>query len=201
MLSSIPLKRICAAFLCCWCQLLHASLMSRRTIDTPSCRICYDSNGSTNDREVEPRGRLIAPCLCTGSVKYVHQWCIQHWIQLSRSRRCELCHFKYCIRKQAKKNKEVVMQNSKSYTFEITALLLTGWSVVVAFSHNPTELLLSLFFPGLLGLIIGGFIKVFAHRASVWSKAEGASSRVEYVYVVQEPSKRRVARLRRAAKA
>uniref|UniRef100_A0A0R3VWQ0 RING-CH-type domain-containing protein n=1 Tax=Taenia asiatica TaxID=60517 RepID=A0A0R3VWQ0_TAEAS len=174
-------------------------VMSRGTLNTPSCRICYDSNESTNDREVEPRGRLIAPCLCTGSLKYVHQWCIQRWIELSRSRRCELCHFKFCMRKQAKKNKEVAMQNSKSYTFEIIAIFLTGWSSVVVLTRDPAEILLSLFLSGLVGLIIGGFIKFFTHRPAVSSEAEGASSRVEYVYVVQEPSKRRVARLRRAA--
>ncbi|VDK24734.1 unnamed protein product [Taenia asiatica] len=47
----------------------------------PSCRICCDSNDSLNGVELESCGRLIAPCLCDGSLKYVHERCIQRWIE------------------------------------------------------------------------------------------------------------------------
>ncbi|KAL5106716.1 E3 ubiquitin-protein ligase MARCHF8 [Taenia crassiceps] len=61
----------------------------------PFCRICCNSSDSLNNVELGSCGRLIAPCLCDGSLKYVHEKCVQRWIEVSRSRRCEVCHFVY----------------------------------------------------------------------------------------------------------
>ena len=41
---------------------------------TPMCRIC---------RSNEPIHDLIVPCNCTGSLKYVHQSCLQNWLNIS----------------------------------------------------------------------------------------------------------------------
>lgn len=71
------------------------------------CRICHESNEPTNDMDLDSCGRLIAPCLCDGSLKYVHEKCIQQWIEISQSRKCELCHFEYETRKYTKPIKEV----------------------------------------------------------------------------------------------
>ncbi|KAL5967836.1 E3 ubiquitin-protein ligase MARCHF8 [Taenia solium] len=65
---------------------------SRRSVCasvTPLCRICYQSNEFTIDRDLDCRGRLIAPCFYKGSMKYVRQWRIQRWNEVSRSRKCE----------------------------------------------------------------------------------------------------------------
>ncbi|KAL5106760.1 E3 ubiquitin-protein ligase MARCHF1 [Taenia crassiceps] len=70
------------------------------------CRICHESNESTNAVEFNSYGRLIAPCLCDGSLKYVHEKCIQQWIEISQSKKCELCHFEYETRKYTKPMKE-----------------------------------------------------------------------------------------------
>ncbi len=56
------------------------------------CKICHC--GAENNAE------LIAPCFCSGSLKYVHQECLQRWIKSSDIRRCELC--KYPFTMQAK---------------------------------------------------------------------------------------------------
>ncbi|KAL5971843.1 E3 ubiquitin-protein ligase MARCHF1 [Taenia solium] len=81
---------------------------------TPLCRICCESNESTIERDLECCGRLIAPCLCDGSMEYVHQWCIQHWIGVSRSRKfwCEFtktsprAKYVYLVREPSKRRIE-----------------------------------------------------------------------------------------------
>ncbi|KAL5963422.1 E3 ubiquitin-protein ligase MARCHF8 [Taenia solium] len=88
----------------------------------PSCRICCDSSDSLNGVELESCGRLIAPCLCDGSLKYVHERCIQRWIEVSHSRRCELCHFVYETRECMKPLREVrkcVVRRSLSRVDEV----------------------------------------------------------------------------------
>jgi hypothetical protein len=57
----------------------------------PGPRVTYDSEG----------GRLIRPCKCKGSVKYVHEECLQHWRHSDPSYgartyyNCPTCGFKY----------------------------------------------------------------------------------------------------------
>lgn len=58
------------------------------------CRICLD--GSEAEHEM---GRLIRPCLCKGSISYVHVKCLQKWRNTSSSRSaffsCPQCHYQY----------------------------------------------------------------------------------------------------------
>ena len=48
------------------------------------CRICHDNTGT-----------MIAPCLCDGTLKFVHQDCLQKWLKHSRKLHCTICQFKY----------------------------------------------------------------------------------------------------------
>ncbi|RWR99445.1 E3 ubiquitin-protein ligase MARCH8-like protein, partial [Dinothrombium tinctorium] len=43
---------------------------------------------------------LIAPCSCSGSLRYVHHYCLQQWIRSSNNKSCELCqyHFKMTVK-------------------------------------------------------------------------------------------------------
>ena len=50
------------------------------------CRICYESEGI-----------LIQPCDCKGSTGNVHKECLEKWINVSKRRDCEICHFEYDI--------------------------------------------------------------------------------------------------------
>lgn len=55
-----------------------------------TCRICLDSEG----------GKLISPCLCKGTMKYVHATCLDTWrhtkTQTSPSYfQCDQCLYKY----------------------------------------------------------------------------------------------------------
>ncbi|KAH7883514.1 hypothetical protein F5I97DRAFT_1958341 [Phlebopus sp. FC_14] len=58
------------------------------------CRICFEGD------EADPsQGRLFKPCLCTGSISYVHVKCLQRWRTSSSSSaafyRCPQCQFHY----------------------------------------------------------------------------------------------------------
>lgn len=52
-----------------------------------TCRICYDEEHKNN--------RLLAPCICKGSIAYIHQKCLRDWVRVSSSPYCELCKFPY----------------------------------------------------------------------------------------------------------
>lgn len=64
--------------------------------DVPICRIC---RGTEND--VTGPMRLFKPCMCHGSMKYVHVGCLQEWRQNSVNSssyfQCAQCGFKYNI--------------------------------------------------------------------------------------------------------
>lgn len=65
--------------------------------DTPTCRICF--------AESEDDNPLISPCLCSGSLKFIHYQCLKSWLESKRtvkntettisyhwkSLECELC--------------------------------------------------------------------------------------------------------------
>eukprot|EP00899_Mesostigma_viride_P028475 jgi/Mesvir1/8812/Mv02713-RA.1 len=54
------------------------------------CRICHGG---------QDEGRLISPCKCTGSIRFVHVQCLQQWQALSPNSKsfyeCDTCKFKY----------------------------------------------------------------------------------------------------------
>lgn len=61
--------------------------------DEKMCRICHAG--------VED-GRLISPCSCTGSMKYVHITCLQKWRGMGGDRRyfrCDTCLYEYRVRR------------------------------------------------------------------------------------------------------
>jgi len=41
---------------------------------------------------------LYHPCLCTGSIKYIHQDCLLQWLKYSKKDVCELCNHKFSFR-------------------------------------------------------------------------------------------------------
>ena len=58
------------------------------------CKICYSGE--------EDNTPLIKPCLCKGSVKYVHQHCLQQWITVSAKKNCGLCKYGFEIESKVK---------------------------------------------------------------------------------------------------
>ena len=54
------------------------------------CKICYTGNE-------EADSPLITPCLCAGSLKYVHHDCLVQWIKVSKMKNCELCKYVFIV--------------------------------------------------------------------------------------------------------
>ena len=52
-----------------------------------TCRICRC--------EGSPDQPLFHPCKCRGSIKYIHQDCLQFWLQHSNKDTCDICHSKF----------------------------------------------------------------------------------------------------------
>ncbi|CDP00334.1 unnamed protein product [Coffea canephora] len=50
------------------------------------CRICQEEDSLTN---------LETPCACSGSLKYAHRKCVQHWCNEKGDIICEICHQPY----------------------------------------------------------------------------------------------------------
>jgi hypothetical protein len=51
------------------------------------CRICLEAETSSN--------KFVAPCFCTGSVKYIHEECLKTWI-VSQAGDCSICVCELC---------------------------------------------------------------------------------------------------------
>lgn len=62
------------------------------------CKICFQKDSDTEDTPD------VHPCKCVGSMKYVHASCLEHWLKISSSKRCELCHYDYKFKKIYKSN-------------------------------------------------------------------------------------------------
>ena len=71
------------------------------------CKICH----CTGEANVS----LIAPCYCSGSLKYVHQECLQRWIKSSDIKRCELCKYPFAM--QAKVSSIVLLKYHSGQKF------------------------------------------------------------------------------------
>lgn len=61
--------------------------------DVPTCRICHCAESPTSSGFV----KLISPCHCSGSLKYVHHGCLQQWLDATNSQRCELCRHPFSM--------------------------------------------------------------------------------------------------------
>ena len=65
---------------------------SQQTDELSICRICLDTNDQHD---------MICPCICDGTMKFVHRTCLQKWrtidIQSPNFNRCNLCLSEYII--------------------------------------------------------------------------------------------------------
>ena len=60
-----------------------AAAGSDESAEEYECRICRG--------EATAQQPLCHPCKCSGSMRWVHQACLLQWVQLSNTRRCEVC--------------------------------------------------------------------------------------------------------------
>lgn len=68
------------------------------TLSLRSRRICHCEGDE---------GPLITPCHCTGSLRFVHQSCLQQWIKSSDTRCCELCKYEFIMETKLKPLRKV----------------------------------------------------------------------------------------------
>ena len=87
--------------------------------DTPTCRICWEP-------QTDLSNMLINPCQCNGSMKWIHRDCLAKWIETSKHKQCQECHYKY-------KYKEV-------YTHK-----WHKWIDNIYFSHGSTIVIITSF--------------------------------------------------------
>lgn len=128
---------------------VNAPCSFSRTSVTPSnqdiCRICHC--------EGDEESPLITPCHCTGSLRFVHQACLQQWIKSSDTRCCELCKYEFIMEtklKPLRKWEKLQMTASErrkimcSVTFHIIAITCVVWSLYVLIDRTAEEIKLGI---------------------------------------------------------
>ncbi|XP_073775934.1 E3 ubiquitin-protein ligase MARCHF8 isoform X11 [Danio rerio] len=126
-----------------------------RSSVTPSnqdiCRICHC--------EGDDESPLITPCHCTGSLRFVHQACLQQWIKSSDTRCCELCKYDFIMEtklKPLRKWEKLQMTASErrkimcSVTFHVIAITCVVWSLYVLIDRTAEEIKQAGRIPGIL---------------------------------------------------
>ncbi|XP_058507104.1 E3 ubiquitin-protein ligase MARCH8 isoform X2 [Solea solea] len=105
------------------------------------CRICHC--------EGDEESPLITPCHCTGSLRFVHQACLQQWIKSSDTRCCELCKYEFIMEtklKPLRKWEKLQMTASErrkimcSVTFHVIAITCVVWSLYVLIDRTADEI-------------------------------------------------------------
>ncbi|KAI4521828.1 hypothetical protein K525DRAFT_279161 [Schizophyllum commune Loenen D] len=56
-----------------------------------TCRIC--------SAPAEPGQPLFHPCKCSGTIRYIHQDCLQTWLAHSKKKTCDVCKYPYAFTK------------------------------------------------------------------------------------------------------
>lgn len=111
--------------------------------NTDVCRICQ-----CDTCEIQKESPLVSPCLCSGSLKYIHQACLQKWIKSSDKMSCELCQFEYQMTKKTKPFREwekldmTPAERRKvvcSVTFHVIAITCVVWSLYVLIDRTTEE--------------------------------------------------------------
>jgi hypothetical protein len=92
------------------------------------CRICFDVSLPPYPPSLE-LGRLISPCVCRGSSRYVHQGCLQRWRETSRDAfyTCPTC--KYPYRLQRLSYAGVLSSTTTTFIATTSILLLIVWAL------------------------------------------------------------------------
>ncbi|XP_074501961.1 E3 ubiquitin-protein ligase MARCHF8 isoform X2 [Sebastes fasciatus] len=115
------------------------------------CRICHC--------EGDDESPLITPCHCTGSLRFVHQSCLQQWIKSSDTRCCELCKYEFIMEtklKPLRKWEKLQMTASErrkimcSVSFHVIAITCVVWSLYVLIDRTAEEIRQAGRIPGIL---------------------------------------------------
>jgi len=105
------------------------------------CRICHCEETSEQ--------YLISPCYCAGTLRYVHQSCLQQWLKSNGMKSCELCKFDFIMQTKVrplKKWKKLDMNRVEkrkimcSVAFHLIAITCVVWSLYVLIERTADEI-------------------------------------------------------------
>ena len=138
------------------------------------CRICYNTSKDT----------LLAPCLCSGSIKYIHQSCLSQWVrekypkefsQLLKNQKinqnkisCELCKHEY---KTSTKFLNFVQICKKIQESDLTLSVLINIPVIVFLIYKCNYMLRHL------------YLFIYSHSLGA-NKCQEVSRRFSWVFKV-----------------
>ncbi|XP_014298310.1 E3 ubiquitin-protein ligase MARCHF8 [Microplitis mediator] len=118
----------------------HSSVSTLSSSNHDICRICHC--------EGDIGAPLLAPCYCSGSLRYVHQACLQQWIKASDTRACELCKFTFIMHAKTKPFSEweklemsapEIRKLWCAVAFHAVAALCVAWSLYVLVERSVEE--------------------------------------------------------------
>lgn len=98
------------------------------------CRICFETSAPPYEPSPE-LGRLISPCVCRGSSRYVHSACLQTWRQTSSEAFyvCPTCKYRYRLRRLSFAS----LLSSTTTTFLATSAILAAIVWALGFVSGP----------------------------------------------------------------
>ncbi|XP_062374955.1 E3 ubiquitin-protein ligase MARCH8 isoform X1 [Sardina pilchardus] len=143
--------------------------LSPYSLSGDCCRICHC--------EGDDESPLITPCHCTGSLRFVHQTCLQQWIKSSDTRCCELCKYEFIMEtklKPLRKWEKLQMTASErrkimcSVTFHVIAITCVVWSLYVLIDRTAEEIKHAGRIPGRLKLHPGHTYGASKSRILEW---------------------------------
>ena len=114
------------------------------------CRICYEN-------ENENEKKLISPCTCNGTSKYIHEFCLDKWRQKNKNHKpyyyCMECNYKYKFgRKYIVENFTIFNRRRVDASIEFCLFLTTNLLLLICtvlISSADKDLYLpSFFLPG-----------------------------------------------------
>ncbi|RPB08313.1 hypothetical protein P167DRAFT_473901, partial [Morchella conica CCBAS932] len=121
-------------------------------------------------------GRLISPCTCKGSSRYVHQGCLQQWRLLSANQtnfyQCPTCHYQYRFRRL----KLAAIIGSPALRFGLTTGIMVLAVYLLGFVSEPiinTYLDPPALFLGRTSSTTGGAAAVVQQPLSLTGRAGG----------------------------
>ncbi|KAH6946375.1 hypothetical protein HPB50_013199 [Hyalomma asiaticum] len=119
-------------------------------IGSAMCRICHDGD------EEEP---LVSPCKCSGSIRFVHVSCIEHWLNEMNVDICELCGQRFQMAAQPGiamqflhwiSLREAQLQRALLRDVLVWAMMTAGTLIALAIMLQATRYVT--FVPGLEGI-------------------------------------------------
>lgn len=155
--------------------------------DEKVCRICFGN---------EEDGKLISPCLCKGSMKYIHKTCLETWRKASTNKesffKCDQCKFKYKFLRSdlaAWITHPIVVSLLSVLVFGVSVLLMGFFAKLIdvvfglELGINSTSFfridmahilsgVMGMGFTGFFSIAIGGMLRPFIHSLGFTSRNE-----------------------------